>query len=90
VDSNSARKRRRILRTIILRERGYAEGSHMSNPSGDALMAVGIKDTQEFSRGAIRRAVADDRRKRASIWSDAHQIALGIAVGAFVVVFLVL
>ena len=62
----------------------------MSNPSGDALMAIGIKDT-EFSGGEVRRALSDGRGKRVSIiWSDAHQIALVIAVGAFVAVFLVL
>ena len=63
----------------------------MSNPSDDALMAIGIKDTQKVSGGEKRRALSDVRGKRASIiWSDAHQIALGIAVGGFVVVFLVL
>ena len=32
----------------------------MSNPSGDALVATGIKEAQKLSDGAIRRALSDD------------------------------
>jgi len=70
----------------------------MSNPTGGALVAIEIKDTQKLSGATIRRAL-DSERKRAnkkqrkhhiSIRSDAYQIAFSIAIGAFFVVALLM
>jgi hypothetical protein len=62
----------------------------MSNPSGDALVAMGIRDTQKLSDRAIRRALSDDGLcERASIRLKIYYASLSIAVGAFVLVFIV-
>ena len=60
----------------------------MSNPSGDALVAIGIRDTQKLSRGKICRALTDNSGSR--VWPDACQTALGITVGAILIVFFML
>jgi hypothetical protein len=63
----------------------------MSNPAGDALVAIGIRDTQQLSGGATRRALSDDSLcEQASIWSKIYYATLSVAVGAFVLVFIVL
>jgi hypothetical protein len=63
----------------------------MSNPSGDALVMIGIRDTQKSPDEAIRRALCDDSLcEQASIWSKIYYATLSITVGAFVLVLIVL
>jgi hypothetical protein len=63
----------------------------MSNPSGDALVTIGIRDTQKLSDEAIRHALPDNSRcEQASIWSKIYYATLSITVGAFVLVLIVL
>jgi hypothetical protein len=35
----------------------------MSNPTGDALVAIGITDTQKMSKGSIKDALRANRRE---------------------------
>jgi hypothetical protein len=63
----------------------------MSNPSGDALVGFGIRNTKKLSEGAIRRALSDvSLCDQASTWSKIYYATLSITVGAFVLVFIVL
>jgi hypothetical protein len=61
----------------------------MSNPTGDALVAAGVVDTQKLTDGVIQKALlTNDRCKSKS--SDRFHIVLGIAVGAAVLATLIL
>ena len=59
----------------------------MSNPTGDALVAIEIKDTQKLSGRAIQ---LRSGHARTSSWSDAYQICLGMAVCVFLMAFLLI